>query len=292
MGEMRNMTHALIRVVILCGILSWACPAQDTKAAAEFEVASIKPVPPRIPFSAALGLLHFRNDGTVFEWSNAGLNGLISMAYGIRADRISGPGWMDEQEFAIAAKLPAGSTKEEVPAMLQKLLADRFKLSLHRDQKVEPVYELVVDQKGLKLKLSADDLPENRKGCMGRPGQTVCRAMTFGQLADFVSFHSNPRMAAMAQTGEFEEHRIDRLVVDQTGLAGLYDIDLEWVPPNGLPAPIPGADGFDDFAPRDAAAKSNSIFQALEAAGLKLQSAKHTFDILVVDQAERIPSEN
>ena len=283
-----STSRALTTIVILSGAISWTGGAQEAKGASEFEVASIKPAPPRIPFSAALGLLHFRNDGAVFDASNQTLTSLISFAYGIQFERISGPGWMSEQEFAIAAKLPAGARKEEVPAMLQKLLAERFKLSLHRDQRVEPVYELVVDQKGAILKPSASDVPEKQRGSSGRPGQGLCRACTIGQLAVFLSGSARSRMEAMAQPDDLTEHRIDRVVVDRTGLTGRYAIDLEWIPPGGLPR---GHD-FGNFPPRDPAAKANSIFGALEAVGLKLQSAKHAFDILVVDHAERVPSEN
>jgi len=197
---------------------------------------------------------------------------------------------MGEQEFAVEAKLPAGATKEQVPAMLQKLLADRFKLSVHRDQRVEPVYELVVDKKGLKLKSSTAE--DSAKGCMGRPGQTVCRGVTFERFAGFIRGNPNvvARMAAMAEPGALVEHRIDRLVVDQTGLTGLYDIELDWVPPGGLPPVDPVASA--GYPPRDPSTKAGSIFEALEAVGLKLQSAKHTFDGLVVDHVERVPSEN
>jgi uncharacterized protein (TIGR03435 family) len=86
------------------------------------------------------------------------------------------------------------------------------------------------------------------------------------------------------------ERAIDYPVVDQTGLAGVYDIDLQWVPPAGLgpvdPLTRPG------LPPRDASAKADSIFGALEAVGLKLKAGKHTFDTLVIDHVERVPSEN
>ena len=211
------MSRSIMQIAILYGTGQRICGAQHTKSAPEFEVASIKPAPPRVPFSVALGLLHSRTDDLRFERSNVTLTELISFAYGI--DRISGPGWMSEQEFAIAATLPAGSTKDEVPAMLQKLLADRFKLSLHHDQKVEPVYELVVDKQGVKLKPSAAD--ESARGCSSRPGQYVCQVVTIGRFVSFLTgFEGRGKDGVMPQPGEFVEHRIDRPVVDQTGLTG------------------------------------------------------------------------
>jgi uncharacterized protein (TIGR03435 family) len=262
----------------------------------EFEVASVKPAPRPAPFAVASGQARLRSDAARFEASSITMTGLISFAYGIEKDRISGPGWIGERYFAIAAKLPAGSTKEETPAMLQKLLADRFKLSLHRDQKVESVYELVLDTKGVKLKPSTTDVSKGGEG--GRPGQLFCSACTLGQLAEFLRGPANAAagMAAFrAARGQPEddvvERSIDRPVVDQTGLTGVYDIDLQWVPPGGLPTGRTNP-GVADFPPRDAAVKVDSIFGALEAAGLKLQGAKHAFDILVIDHVERVPSEN
>jgi len=289
---MISMSRAFVEIVIVFGTMPWICGAQNAKSGPEFEVASVKPAQPRPPFAVASGLVHFRNDGAVFDVSNQSLASLISFAYGINYDRISGPGWMSGQEFAIVAKLPAAATKQDVPAMLQKLLADRFKLSLHREQKVEPVYELVADGKDLKLKPSAADLPEKLTGYSARPGQCLCRACTLAYFADILSgtVKFGARMAAMEQPGELAEHRIDRPVIDQTHLTGLYDIELNWVPPAGLPAPIPGT--ADGFPPRDPATKANSIFGALESVGLKLQSAKHTFDYVVADHVERVPSEN
>jgi uncharacterized protein (TIGR03435 family) len=77
---------------------------------------------------------------------------LITIAYHINWNRVSGPSWLNEQYCSIVATLPAGSTKDQVPAMVQTLLADRFKLSVHHDQKVESVYLLVPDKNGAKLK--------------------------------------------------------------------------------------------------------------------------------------------
>jgi uncharacterized protein (TIGR03435 family) len=281
----------LVKLATLCIALACTCFAQTAKTGPEFEVASIKPAPPRPPFAVANGLVHFRADADLFDASNQTLASLISFAYGIGYSRISGPGWMSDQEFAIEAKLPTGSTKEQIPEMLQKLLADRFRLSLHRDQKEEAVFELVVDRQGLKLKPSAAD--ESDAGCESRPGQIACRAMTLGHLAGYLSGLAkvSERMAARGLTGPVD-NRLDRSVVDQTGLAGVYDFDLQWVPSDGLPAGSPGASAADGFPPRDPAAKADSIFGALEAKGLRLQPARHSFDILVIDHVERLPSEN
>lgn len=290
LAEITDMVRALVKISILCGIMSWNCRAQDTKSGPEFEVASVKPAAPRPPFAAASGLVRFRSDAGHFEASSETLQALISFAYGTKPGRISGPGWISEEYFAILAKPPAGSTKEEVPAMVQKLLTERFQLTLHRDQKVESVYELVIDKKGAKCKPSNTDASERE--CMFRPGECFCRASTLRQLADYLSGLMNvgARMAARAQPGEMMERTIDRPVVDATGLTGVYDIDLQWVPPAGLGPVNPVASA--GYPPRDASVRADSIFGALEAAGLKLQASKHAFEILVIDHVQRVPSKN
>src|ERR1700734_3995197 len=98
---MISISRALVKIVIVCGTTPWICGAQSAKSGPEFEVASVKLAPPHPPFAVALGLRHFRNDGAVFDVSNQTLTSLISFAYGTNYDRISGPGWMSEQEFAI-----------------------------------------------------------------------------------------------------------------------------------------------------------------------------------------------
>jgi len=172
--------------------------------------------------------------------------------------------------------------------MLQTLLAGRFQLRVHHDQKVEPVYLLVVDKRGAKLPVSTSD--GARKGCSGRPGQYFCRAITTQELAENLTATASIRANMPPPPGDFAERRIELPVVDQTGLTGVYDIDLQWAPPAGTGPGRPGARA--NFPPRNPAVKANSIFQAFEALGLKLQAAKHTFDILVVDHAERVPVAN
>jgi uncharacterized protein (TIGR03435 family) len=110
--------------------------------------------------------------------------------------------------------------------------------------------------------------------------------VTLTELAEHLSAAAiRLPFAAAADNGE---RNIDHAVVDQTGLTGSYDIDLQWILPGGFG---PGRGG-NVFPPRDPTVKATSIFEAIESIGLKLQPGKHTFDILVVDHAERVPTEN
>ena len=229
-----------------------------------------------------------RNDDDRFEATHIVLANLIVIAYGVKYDRISGPAWIGQDHFQVMAKLPVGSTKRSTPEMMRQLLADRFELRVHSEKRPEMVYELVTGKQGLKLRPAA---PGTSQGSFGWPGQVFCRACTLTHLADFISGRNVPAAGSEAQGEEFVEHKIDRPVVDATGLAGVYDIDLQWTPPGGLNlSAIQIAD--NSRPPRDRTANANSIFGALEGVGLKLQPAKDEFDFLIVDHAARIPSEN
>jgi uncharacterized protein (TIGR03435 family) len=261
----------------------------------EFEVVSVKPAAKLTMAMMNARQFHSRVDNAAFEESNASLPHLISVAYNINWDRVSGPSWMNEQFYAIAAKLPTGSTKEQIPAMLQKVLAERFKLAIHHDQKVQQVYLLTVSKSGSKLKESSGDIDPAMQGCNSRPGRYRCRASTLALLAGNLTAMSR-MFAATPHTPDsdgVETRNIDLPVVDQTGLKGVYDIDLQWVPPAYMGNGRGGRGGRGgNLPPPDPDTKATSIFGAFEALGLRLQPGKHAFDILVVDHVERTPSEN
>jgi uncharacterized protein (TIGR03435 family) len=258
----------------------------------EFEVVSLKPAAKPTMAIMTARQFHSRMDNAAFEESNASLLYLITIAYNINGARVSGPSWMNEQFYAIAAKLPTGSAKEQIPAMLQKVLADRFKLAVHHDRRVQQVYLLTVAKGGSKLKESTADIDPATQGCNGRPGRYRCRASTLALLSGNLTAMSR-MYAAMPPTADsdgVETRNIDLPVVDQTGLTGVYDIDLQWVPPAGTGNGRGGRGG--NLPPPDPDIKATSIFGAFEALGLKLRPGKHSFDILVVDHVERTPSEN
>src|ERR1039458_5970133 len=109
------------------------------------------------------------NTGTVYSavYDNGGgsLKRLILTAYKLKPYQVSGPDWMDSVRFDILSKIPEGGTKDQVPEMLQALLAERFKLTAHRETKEQPVYGLVVGKDGPKLKPSVPDAarPDRRR---------------------------------------------------------------------------------------------------------------------------------
>jgi uncharacterized protein (TIGR03435 family) len=95
-----------------------------------------------------------RVDGSQAEYTYMTLTDLIALAYKVKNYQISGPDWLANTRFDIIAKLPEGASKDDAPQMLQALLAERFKMSLHRETKDHPVLALVVGKGGPKLQAS------------------------------------------------------------------------------------------------------------------------------------------
>ena len=263
-------------------------PANSPKPAApdlEFEVAAIKPAKPLTPAMIQAGQFHFTRDNAVFEVSTISLMNLITMAYETKPDLVSGPGWLQDENFSVAAKLPAGASQKDVPAMLRRLLADRFKLAAHLDQRIQPVLFLKVAKQGSHLSTAAPDADPGTKGCQGRPGHTVCRSASMADLADMLTMRAKMN-ALMGLALEDATREIDAPVVDQTDLPGAFDFDLEWIVGTGAGGGRGGA-----VAPARNTTTATSIIEALQAVGLRLERGKYPFDFLVIDHVER-PSEN
>src|SRR5437867_4409787 len=127
-----------------------------------FEVASVKPaVAPAaepmfciVPCTAGERLTIV---GSRVDIRFTSLHQLLVTAYRIKPHQLSGPDWMRSQRFDIAAKMPEGVSKDRLPDMLQNLLAERFKLSIHRESNPQSVYALVVGKNGLQLQESTAD---------------------------------------------------------------------------------------------------------------------------------------
>jgi len=211
------------------------------------------------------------------------LKPILVEAFKVTKDQIVGPSWLDEDCFEIFGKAPEGAAKDQLPAMLQTLLVERFKLVAHKEDRPRQVYALVVDKNGPKFKesLSSSNFPGLRAN------QTTFRAS-----ANTSGFKGSMTMADLAR------HLSGRgygPVQDFTGLKGKYDIDLSWAPdrtfeplgqfaraveaahPDAVLAPAPAAD----------------LFAAVrESLGLRLEARKEPVEMLVIDHIERIPTEN
>ncbi len=223
-----------------------------------FEVASIKPAAP-----GTRGYSIAPSAGGRLNAKNITLKRLLASAYHVQDFQISGgPNWMDGDRYDIVAKAEGNQnlTERELLEMLKPLLADRFQVAFHWETKQVPRYLLVVGKGGAKVKeVEADGAPNLE--VRGRRLITSHRA-PLSELVEVLSWV------------------MGRVVVDQTGLAGVYDYKLEWTP-DDLQTREPGADVV-------AAESGTSIFGAIqEQLGLKLDPQKGPVQILVVDKAEK-----
>jgi uncharacterized protein (TIGR03435 family) len=187
---------------------------------------------------------------------NVTLKACITWAYRMTDAQVYGPDWLASERFDIVAKTESGKPQ---PEMLAAALSERFKLTVHRETKEMTVYALVAAKNGPKLK----------KGEPGE-GDTTSRR---GHLTA-----TRTSMAGLARFLAGPNVRLGRLVVDKTGLEGVFDFTLDWTPENG---------------DRKNADAPPSIFEALqEQLGLKLDAQKGPVEVLIVDHAEKVPTEN
>lgn len=253
-------------------IISWSRWASGQSAAPPpvFEVASIKPALPQAPGRVSTRM---SSDPGRLTYTNVSLSDVIGQAYRVQHNQISGPAWLDTERFDIVAKVPPGIGMDQIPEMFRALLADRFKLVLHRQIRELPVYALVGGKTGLKLQKA-----EASSGLSG--GSNPGRAHVSGKV-------SMPRLA------DYLSLRLGRPVLDQTELDGAYVIALDWVPDSTEePGPAPTRQpGVPDGGALDVSGPS--IFTALqEQLGLKLVATRGPVEILVIDHAEKVPTEN
>ncbi len=204
---------------------------------------------------------------------------LVSAAFNVSPKAISGgPAWIDSDHYDIVAK-PPGQVRpslQEQMKMLRELLADRFKLAFHREQKNMPYYALTVANGGLKLKESAFDPNSTPEG---PPPLVFVISPLLVRLP--------ARYATMAEVAwVFQRSALDRPVLDQTGLTGRYDFDLEWAPDETQFGGI-----FRNPVNPDDGAKPGLFAAIQQQLGLRLDSAKGPVEAMVIDRAER-PTEN
>lgn len=239
----------------------------------------------------------------------ASMRQLLMLAYGLNAYQISGPEWMDSQRYEIGATIPAGATKQQVPLMMQSLLADRFHLAVHRETRLLPFYALVVGKRGPKFQAAAGEtvdeaahvIPKLERGSDGIPqlaaGAKVPRSyevVTGG--SDGLLYKLWARRMTMQQLAERLSSQFNQPVLDQTGLPGQYDFDLAWtIESTGgmVPRTSPPPDEIDIYKTPVLSDPGLSIFTAMQAQlGLKLEERKGPLPTLVVDRIDRTPTDN
>ncbi|MGA3237827.1 MAG: TIGR03435 family protein [Bryobacteraceae bacterium] len=255
--------------------LSAICAIASLTAADEpkFEAASVKRTDQCIS-SNSLG------PGTVILKGDP-LKPILMEAFNLRRYQIVGPSWLDEYCFEIFGRVPEGVAKDRIPAMLQALLVERFKLASHKEDRPSPVYALIVDKNGPKFKEA--DSTSQRPGVP--PGAVMFR---FGAAG----FKGAMTMASLALR---LSNRLDHPVQDFTGLKGTYDIDLSWTPDPAFERPAPNPGAFADAHPNadlPPAPAADLLTAIRESLGLRLEPRKEPVEVLVIDHIERVPTEN
>ncbi len=242
----------VFRLTALCLALSAVLAA----ASPEFEVATVKQSAPSDGGPVRMNLGRLENGKLTFD--NASLGDCLKFAYGIISDaQLIGPDWIKSKDvrFDIVAEAPLRTTLDQIDLMLQNLLADRLKVTVHHEQKKLPYLVLVVGKNGPKLQEAKHSTGDNA----ATRGRILANSMPMKSLALLLSRYQR------------------QTVLDMTGLKGDFAFNLEWTMDDGVKS--------DDSGP--------SIFAAVqEQLGLKLESRKGPLDVLVVDHAEKIPTDN
>jgi uncharacterized protein (TIGR03435 family) len=262
---------------ILLFLSSTAAFTQTQAAPPAFEVADVK-----VNKSGELRMAIDIQPGGRVTMRNVPMKVLIVFAYHLRPEALAGgPKWLESERFDVVAKAPETASPDDVRRMAQTLLAERFKLVVHKEQKIMPAYALVLGKFGPKLQPSETDLLSGQR-CVpgqGQPDQrhVECRHITLALLADYLQ--------------ELAPRDFMVPVVDQTGLKGAYDFKLDWTPTASPTAAAPSAENAPATAPPVEAGPT--IFDAVQLQlGLKLESKRLPLPIIVVDHVERVPSEN
>jgi uncharacterized protein (TIGR03435 family) len=270
-------------------------PAAGAQA---FEVATVKPNK-----SGDMRISFFTPPGGRFNATNVPLKELIRVAFGLQGFQLVGaPDWIAAERFDIVAKAeadvppsPPGGPPGPILMMLQTLLADRFKLAVHHESRDLPIYSLVLarsdGRRGPELRESLVDCAALRAAGRGRPPAGAPAGPPAppqpGERPTCGMFGGFNRIAAggvpLSQLAMYLSQRVNRVVLDRTGLAGFWDFELQFTPdqlPQGPPPPgAPPLPAIDPNGP--------SIFTALqEQLGLKLDSQKGPVDVLVIDHVE------
>lgn len=283
----------IVCAFLLCGAMAYA---QQTPT---FEVASIKPSKPMGGGRIRVGM---NVDGVMLRYNSVTLRDCIRTAYRVKEFQVQGPDWLGTTRYDITAKLPDGASEDQVPEMLQALLAERFKLKLHRDTKEHNIYALVAAKDGPKLK-PAEIQTAGARPTGGPPpgaGMPPRRGMAIMMGPD--GAHLKTPAATLSTLAEMISRFSERPVVDMTGIQGEYEFDLAFSAQGMRGGPMmvmrrpmgPPPGGGDDgpAAAEPPAERAGSIYDSVRPYGLRLEPRKAQLEMLIVDHIEKEPTEN
>lgn len=255
----------------MAALICLTAQGQTPDKSLSFDVATVKPAAPLTPNGR--GMIMFRGpsggpgtkDPGRIDYPFMSLKVLLMNAYDVKNYQISGPSWLDTERFDVTATLPPTTTKEQFRVMLQNLLAERFKLAVHRDTKELSSYALVVTKGGPKMQESAPPTEPAAAGADGPPplppppagppkmgpdGFPILPATASGRAGLFtMMMPGRARLIAQQQTMTDLANRLtsqlNKPVTDATGLTAKYDFTLTFTPegmngPMGPLGPMPG----------------------------------------------------
>jgi uncharacterized protein (TIGR03435 family) len=253
---------------------AWAIPKPPTPprpmaadADPAFEVATIKPSNP----DSRQGGLRVQDSNVAIQYVTFGE--LFRQVYDIHPNQVIGlPSWTSSERFDIAGKpdVPGQPNTDQVKVMVRKLLASRFQLAFHKEQRELPVFSLNLAKGGAKIAVNKEK-SENTGIIFRGPGSFLLNNLNMDEFARML-----------------QNSAVDRPVVNQSGLAGKYTFALVWTPDNALAA-LPNP---NPLATPDRADIPPDLFTAIQQQlGLKLDATRLRVDVMVIDKIEK-PSAN
>jgi uncharacterized protein (TIGR03435 family) len=269
-------------LVGLTSLLVFAPGCGQAPAKLEFDGASMRIATPsdnRVEQRSAHGGGPGTPDAERATWSRVALNSIVAEAFDVPERRVSGPEWMKDMRYDIAAYLPAGASAEQSRQMLRSLLVERLYLAAHFETTTEEGYELVVAASGAKLKLAPD--PNAPRSAL-RPVLATTHDQGFPELRGVFGNTSmeelakflGERLGTVEVRGDTHFWKLPAAVADKTGLTERYDFTLDF-------AGFPSSEAF------------TAINDALQnQLGLKLIGVKVPATMLVIDHAEGTPAIN
>jgi uncharacterized protein (TIGR03435 family) len=293
-----------------------------------FDVASIKPSEDIMVAVNAGKMPHvgMKVDNQSVDFGYYTLAALITYAYKVKAYQVTGPDWMKTAHWDIQATLPEGTNKDQIPEMMQALLADRFKLVIHHDTKEMPVLALEVGKNGVKMVESPPDPPATDKpddkgttvidtgngqmrvkstGTIGAGGTTQISGGPAGNVKMSVDngfMHMESSKMTMEILTQQLTQFLQQPVVDKTDLKGTYVVavniaveDLQAIARSAgfaVGGPGPGASANSTGVPSAGDPSGGSVYASIDKLGLKLNKEKLPVEVIVVDHLEKVPTAN
>ena len=326
----KNLFVPIVIAIVFTGMVLGQAAGGPT-----FEVATVKPSALDVTKLAAaaqsgqMPLIGAHVDKARAQYIFMSVKDLIATAYSLKPFQITGPDWINDmsQRFDIVGKMPDGSTVDQAPQMLQALLAERFKLVVHRDNKEHPVTALVVGKGGPKLQESKDEAQDFDENTPLKPGERQMdtpqgpvrmtmdpksgvvvnmgkRGMWTQKMGAGGTLHLEGNGTTMSAFADMLTQLTQMTggsgtqIVDMTGLNGHYAVSIEFsladlmkiAQAAGVAVPMRGGDPGAPPVAADPGA-SSSVSDAVQAPGLKLESRRAPTEQLIVDHVEKLPKD-